>query len=278
MIEIDLAKLAGEKASWPKSVLRWIAATEAKAGDRSLAILEVSGLDSLAAAAVVSRYRSPKPYMIPSVASVPSEFGNRVAFVKQVRDTLEATCGAEDVAPIAGVRDYRLWTILNGQYLPSILQRFQLYSPCIGCHVYVHVLRILLAKLVGAHVVVSGERLLHDASQKINQMSISMSAHRQLFQTSGITLVTPLLEIASGHEVKRVIGAYDNRHDMSCAFSSRLTDRRGVLYDVERLAEYYCSFVVPAALAYLDWSLLQWSGEYKAAESLSDYVQQRVFA
>ena len=55
--------------------------------------------------------------------------------------------------------------------MSELISRYQFFTPCIGCHFYLHASRIPLSLLLGRIPVVAGERETHDGAIKVNQTS-----------------------------------------------------------------------------------------------------------
>lgn len=280
MMLLDLAGLSCAPTAWPEAVHAWRNSIHERVADRSLVVLEVAGRDSIAAAILLGKSNGSMLFL-PTVAPAPTELGDVDVAIEQARLVLRSQLVPQALLPWLVVRDYRLWRVLNGRYIPTLIESFGLYSPCIGCHVYVHALRIVVARVVGARTVVSGERLSHDGHEKINQTEVSMAAHRRLFESSGVELVTPLLNVRETRAVAEALGSgteYAKGSELKCVFSSAIRDARNASALIDRLEAYYDVFALPAAMAYLDWIQACWdkSAHDSGTQALFQYIDERI--
>jgi hypothetical protein len=136
--------------------------------DRSLAIVEIAGRDSVAAAVAAVRehgYRT----LVPTIAFTGTETGDRQAPMRAVR-VLRGLLGERvHVREPIALSDPALWSAMNARPAAEIQQRFGVYSPCLACHLYLHLLRVPLAWSEDGAPVIAGERETHDGRIKLSQ-------------------------------------------------------------------------------------------------------------
>ena len=53
----------------------------------------------------------------------------------------------------------RFWWELCGRYTTHFIKKFGFFSPCVGCHFYIHTVRVPIAKLLQSNLVIGGERI-----------------------------------------------------------------------------------------------------------------------
>ncbi len=174
---------------------------------RLIAIAEISGADSIAAALRFAE-ENPGARLVPSYVSTGTEFGDfsqierNVAFL---RDELPARGGTLE-GDLVHVADPALWRALNGRPATRLAALFDRWLPCVGCHLYLHLMRVPTARGVGADIVISGERERHDGRTKANQMSEALDAYADVLAHAGITLALPIRSLSDGDEVTSILG------------------------------------------------------------------------
>lgn len=255
MMESSLRQLMAEKPRIVAEFPEWMLPPEMEerlVGMEDLAIAEVAGRDSVAAAIRVARVR-PFHAILPTVAFTGTEFGDWRIFLRQVdlmRDLLEPL-GTKVLSPLF-LGDPSFWRELCGSPVLQCVERFGFFSPCIGCHLYFHALRIPLAKKFGISFVISGERERHDGRIKINQVAEALNAYSGFASRFGVSLLLPLRHVASGQAVQEIVG---NDHpevqdQMQCVLSGNYRDNRGeVPIPGDAVARFLKEFALPLAEA-----------------------------
>jgi hypothetical protein len=196
------------------------------------AIVEIAGRDSLAAA--VRAAETDYDLFLPTVAYTGTEFGDwRLPFegIEYLRERLRGVgAGVEVLAPVV-MGAPELWRLLCGRYVLAQYRRFGFYTPCIGCHVYLHALRVPLAKMTGCRVVVAGEREDHDGVVKLNQIPTTLDAYVGLLARFGVELSLPLRHVSSGAEIEEIVGAEgrERADQLECVLSQNYRDADGAV-------------------------------------------------
>lgn len=266
-ILIDKAELATAFPAWmlpAETVERLRAAAKP-------AVVEVAGRDSLAAA--VRAAEADHDLFLPTVAYTGTEFGEwRLPFenIEFLRERLRAVgAGVEVLAPVV-IGAPELWRLLCGRYVLAQYRRFGFYTPCIGCHVYLHALRVPLAKMTGCRVVVAGERESHGGVVKLNQIPTALDAYVELLARFDVELTLPLRHVSSGAEIEEIVGTdrRESEGQLGCVLSQNYRDADGAVpYDEEAVRRFLDEFALPlaerAVNAYLD-------GERPDYETLAD--------
>ncbi len=222
----------------------------AEAAYGGLAIGEIAGRDSIAAVIKIAE-RDDIDAVLPTIVYTGTEYGDRDVLkgnVKYLRQRLQHL-GKSVLAPVT-FGDPALWHALNGRFLSVLLKKFGFYSPCLGCHLYMHLARVPLAKKLDCTKIVGGEREAHEGRLKINQVPMALDAYIGVLSWAGIELILPLRKIDSNEQIKAIVGSdwEQGEKQLKCVFSEnyRALDR-SIEYDEDALRKYFDEFAIPAA-------------------------------
>lgn len=172
-----------------------------------IAIAEISGADSIAAALRFAE-EHPGAELIPTYVSTGTEFGDFAQIESNV-DFLRTELPVRGASLSCGLRhvsDPDLWRALGGRHARAHVELFGAYLPCVTCHLYLHLMRIPLAREAGARVVISGERERHGERTKANQTPEALDAYVRVLAAAGVELALPLRDIADGSVVTDILG------------------------------------------------------------------------
>lgn len=224
-------------------------------GRPSLAVTAIAGRDSIAAAVVAVRDHGIRTLLPMSVATG-TEYGDEEAPARATAVLAQLLEGRAQVLPHVRVGSPRLWAALNGRYATVIRERFRMHNPCLACHLYVHLARVPMAKLLGGVPVVTGERETHGGRTKLSQTSLSIDAETRVLARAGIQLLNPIRKIRDAEEIHAIVGsAWDGRaRELRCVHSGNYTAADGtvVAYDELAYARYIRGFFEPAGAAIID--------------------------
>jgi hypothetical protein len=225
---------------------------EALKAAESSAIVEIAGRDSVAAA-VRAVDELPIDAVLPTIVYTGTEFGDwKVPFEKV--NLLKKLLA--DRAPKVAVYEPvvfgapQLWRALNGRFVSALFERYGFYTPCVGCHLYVHAIRIPLGKAVGCGLVVAGERESHNGHVKINQISDALDVYVNLLARFDVELILPLRHVASGAEVEELVGETwsEGIGQLACVLSGNYRNTSGdVTYYETAVRRFLNEFAVPVA-------------------------------
>lgn len=240
----------------------------------SLAIVEIAGRDSVAAAVVAVRERGFRE-LVPTVAFTGTETGDRDAPMRAVavlKSLLGDTAAVHD--PVA-LSDPALWSAMNARPLAEVFNRFGVRSPCLACHLYLHLLRVPLAWSHDNAPVIAGERNTHDGSIRLSQMPEGIEAAVRVLAYAGIELVQPIRE-ASGAELAKLVGGRwgQGSGQLGCQLSGNYMNFDGTVgYDADGYRRYVAEYFEPMGRAIVD----AWRAE-RAGAPATDFsaVVQRV--
>jgi hypothetical protein len=217
------------------------------------AIVQIAGRDSVAAAVAAVRKRGFRS-LVPTIAFTGTETGDREAPFRAV-ETLRRLLGDEvEVAEPLTLTDPALWSAMNARPAAELQQRFGVYSPCLACHLYFHLLRVPLAWDHGNAPIISGERDSHDGRIKLSQTTESIDAAIRVLRYAGIELLEPVRH-ASGAEVAELVGGNweQGGGQLGCLLSGNYTDFRGkVTYDEAGYVAYLVGYFEPLGKAVIN--------------------------
>jgi hypothetical protein len=216
------------------------------------ALVEIAGRDSVAAALRACAERG-YDVLLPTIAFTGTEFGDRsIPFEKlELLPGLLTAAGVEaEVLPPVLVGAPRLWRFLCGRYVYEMYMRFGFYTPCPGCHLYLHAIRVPLALELGCRTVIAGERESHDGRVKLNQIAEALDAYVEFAGRFGVELHLPLRDVTSGREIEEIVGPgwREGEGQLECVLSGNYGDAAGeVNYDGDAVGRFFKEFAVPAA-------------------------------
>lgn len=236
-------------ASFPPWMLSGALEKELKA-TKGLAIGEIAGRDSVAAVLAAAREGSLKA-LLPTIAFTGTEFGDWDIPFKKV-ELVKAKLSERGIRVFDPVvlGAPRWWWRLCGRYVTSLFQRFGFYSPCVGCHLYLHAVRIPLAAKIDCQVIIGGERESHGGKIKINQIAAALDAYTSFARGFGIELVLPLRNIGSNEDVASIIDSPGHQHDeqLGCVLSKNYLDESGMAACPEdAIKQFYDEFALREA-------------------------------
>jgi len=217
--------------------------------EESLAIGEVAGRDSAAAIIKAASFNSIGS-ILPTIVFTGTEYGNWETVFKNieiVKGRIEAVYDKQVYSPIL-LGDAELWWALNGRYLSVLNEKFGFCSPCLGCHLYMHLVRVPLARELKCSKIISGERVKHDKRVKINQTAIALNAYKEVLGHADIELILPIRDISSGDEISALVGGNweEGEKQLKCILSGNYRLINGeVTYDENMVKKYLDKFLIP---------------------------------
>lgn len=215
-----------------------------------LAIVEIAGRDSIAAALEATRKKHLRA-LLPTIAYTGTEYGNwEIPFKK-------ASLLKEQLSP-KGIRVFaplvlgapRFWWRLCGRYASDLFRAFGFYSPCLGCHLYLHAIRIPLARRLNCRVLIGGERESHEGKIKLNQIGAALDAYVSFTGTFGIELFLPIREVTSNDQIKAIINYpwEEGAEQLECVLSKNYVGRNGeVFYSENAIQRFFSEFAIREA-------------------------------
>ena len=168
-----------------------------------LAVVEIAGRDSIAAA-IKSVKKKGFTDLLPTYVYTGTEHGPWSA-VEEAVNRLSRCLPDVRVHNLIVLGSPGFWQALNGRFISELISRYGFYTPCVGCHVYLHSVRIPIALTLGRVPVISGERERHDGAVKINQISEALNFYQNLADNFGVHFLLPLRNIAKGKYVEDIL-------------------------------------------------------------------------
>lgn len=216
---------------------------------RGLAIAEIAGRDSIAAALAAARGGGIR-LVLPTVAYTGTEHGGwQTTFDKIAMLRKKLASSGVRTAPPMVLGWPELWRRLCGSPMTRLIETYGFYSPCIACHLYFHALRIPLARLTGCTRLIGGERESHDGRIKINQIGPALDAYAEFTAGFGVELLLPLRRMSSGRDVEALIGEpwKEGEDQLRCVLSGNYAGAGKTRFSGEGIARFLRDFAVPAA-------------------------------
>lgn len=214
------------------------------------AMVEIAGRDSFAAAIAAAKEGFFET-LLPAIAYTGTEYGDwETTFEKcqWLKGRLEHQ-GIRVFDPVL-LGDPQLWHMLCGRPLATLFETYGFYTPCINCHLYFHVIRIPLAKMLNCSVLISGERESHNGRVKVNQIAPLLDAFKEFMSRFNIDLLQPIRHISSGHEIERLLEHewQEGKDQLQCVLSGNYAGLDGqVVFHEETISRLLSEFSLPQA-------------------------------
>lgn len=211
-------------------------------------IIELAGRDSFAALIKYLQSNEVKE-VIPTIVKSPPEYGpletvtNQLDWIREKFTNNPARFSRPSI-----LEDQKLWWVLNGRFISEIIQRYGFYTPCIGCHLYFHLMRIDIAIDNAVTKIISGERELHEQKIKINQIAEVLDAYQEVLAHIGLDLIFPLRKTFSNEQVESLLGKKweEDQDQLSCVFKNNYHSiGRQILIGNNTLNPYLEEFLIP---------------------------------
>ncbi|MDI7252187.1 MAG: hypothetical protein QME89_06465 [Actinomycetota bacterium] len=230
------------------------------------AVVEVAGRDSVGAAVALARMGRIRR-VLPSVAFTGTEFGDLDSPTRNVqlmRRLLEPEGVVVEDPVVVGSPPW--WRATVGRVNTVLSRRYGPWHICLGCHMYLHALRIPLCRRLGIGKLVAGERLGHAGREKVNQGHDAVSAYRRVVESFGIRFELPLLEVDDEEEMISLVGGWrEGENQPSCVLSGNYQDQNGeVLVERERVRAYLDEYLVPVTVRIVSEILERGKADYQA--------------
>ncbi len=214
------------------------------------AIAEIAGCDSFAA---ILKYCSENEVqtIVPTYVYTGTEYGDFHQIEKNLetlRDHLEKELDIL-LLDLVELKDQRLWWALNGRFMSTLFNKYGFFTPCIGCHLYVHLARIQLAKRLNCGIIISGERECHDRGIKINQTPDVIDTFVNVMSSVNIELVLPVWNIRTNKELRQYADWLwpEGDQQLSCILRGNYTsaENNSSCIDISLCAKYIDEFLLP---------------------------------
>jgi hypothetical protein len=217
----------------------------------ALAIAEIAGRDSVAAAVVAVRERGFRT-LLPTAVYTGTEYGDHDAPQRATRRLRELVGDSAEVLPLVSLTSPRLWAALNGRFASVVRDRFGMCSPCLACHLYTHLARVPLAWALGDAPVIAGERDSHGGRVKLSQTPLGSDACARVLARCGIELLQPVRHVHDTAGIIAIAGVDldTDESELRCLHSGNYVALDGdVAYDELAYSRYLHGFMEPVGLA-----------------------------
>lgn len=228
--------------------------SESLAARDGLAVAEIAGRDSVAAAVRAVRDHG-FTTLLPTSVATGTEYGDEHAPDRAVEHLVRALGPSVEVLPPLRLGSPRLWAALNGRFTRVISERYRLCSPCLACHLYMHLARVPLALAVGSVPVIAGERESHGDRVKLSQTALGIDACVRVLARAGIELVEPIRKVRASESIVELVGMAwpADARQLCCVHSGNYAGLDGtVAYDELAYARYVHGFMEPAGSAIVE--------------------------
>ncbi len=228
---------------------KWLLSEESIENYRSiskLALVEIAGRDSIAAAVKWVQDHNFTD-LLPTYAYTGTEYGPWDT-VNQALLRLKTRLSKVRIHPLIVLGSPNFWKALNGAFISELVSRYGFYTPCIGCHLYLHAVRIPLALSLGNVPIISGERERHNGSVKINQVSEALNSYKKMSETFGVQLLLPLRNIDQGKEIETILKRnwHEGKEQLHCCLSGNYLSIDGsVEMNRTQVVRYLNDFAIP---------------------------------
>ncbi len=222
-------------------------------GRAGVAVVEIAGRDSLAAALKATRDEG-LSVLVPTAAHTGTEYGDFAA-PQRTRDLLDEALPDTEVLPLVRLASPRLWAAMNGRFADVVRERFSVHSPCLACHLYLHLCRVPLSWELASPPVVAGERDTHDGRVKLSQTPEVIDASVDVMGYAGIRLAEPVRLVTDGERIAEIVGESwgSSGGQLSCVLSGNYLDLGGApVRDAGALRDYVEGFLVPVGREIVD--------------------------
>lgn len=213
-----------------------------------LAVVEIAGRDSIAAA-VRGVEEHGFGNLLPVYAYTGSEHGPWES-IPQAVARLAERLPRVIVHPLLVIGSPGFWRAINGRFVGDMIRLFGHYTPCTGCHLYLHAVRIPLARNIGNVAVIAGERKSHSGSVKVNQVGPALDFYERFLDSFGIRLHLPVADVADGTQIENILEMPWERgkEQPGCCMSGNYRTAAGEMsVKTEGVMHFFTRFAAPAA-------------------------------
>lgn len=226
---------------------------------KNLAIVEIAGRDSIAAAIKADQER-PIDALLPTLTYNGAQYGS-LESVEFAIDLLAQKISKERVCDLAIIGSPKFWQALTVRFADLLTEKFGFYTPYVACHLYVHAVRVPLAKRLNCTLIISGERESHNGAIKLNQTPLVLDRYAQLTAHFGVELLQPLRKVRSGDEIERLLGEPwpAGQRQVHCMLSGNYKNPDGSVdfgpaqrFSDEKSARFLDEYAIPLAQACLE--------------------------
>lgn len=224
----------------------------------AVAVTALAGRDSVAAIIKAVLEDDTITVLVPTSVGTGTEYGDAAQIAQgcdylrnrltQLREEGKLNRNIE-VLDVTRFGSPEIWASLNGAPAATLQELFGMNSPCLACHLYLHIARVPLCLALGAAKLITGERDTHDGRIKLSQTCDSIDAEIRVLAHAGIEMLCPLREL-SGAEIGELAPDWpEGEKQLKCVHSKNYVLPDGsVVYDREAHKKYLDEFFEPAGI------------------------------
>jgi len=220
---------------------------------RPLILCDFAGRDSVAAAMAWLGHNQVGT-LVPVGDIVPTRFGSWQVYESNwlsLQEQLRRRFPEVFLAPWFVMEDVDAWRLLNGRYINELIGAFGFYTPCLGCHLHFYLMRVALAEVLGAKVLISGEKELHSKGRrKANQSQAAVDGYSRCWRAHGLQQRFPIHKVTSEEEMEALLGDdwQEGERQRPCVMSGNDRGLDGLLkMTPDQIRAYMDGFAVPLA-------------------------------
>lgn len=218
--------------------------------DPSTVIGEFSGRDSVAAI-MKALQRDDINFILPIATFSGTEYGDYDVIYEnylKLKEVIEKEYGStKTLYPLIEYNREDLWSLVNGRYITELVDKFNFYNPCIGCHLYFHLTKIPFAKNLSKKII-SGERESHAGKIKVNQLHVSLEFYKETLSELGYELLMPIQYVTDNKEIENLIkwDWEEGKDHPKCVLSGNYRDSSGkAKFDEDDMKAYFENYLGP---------------------------------
>ena len=216
------------------------------------AVVELAGRDSVAAALA----SPPLTAALPTFVYTGTEYGDPAVLLHNLVLLRNRLAGSTELLEPLVLGSPRWWAALCGRYATPLFRRYGFSFTCVGCHMYLHAVRVLLAARLGLKTVIAGEREKHGKRVKINQVPAALDAYARMAGRYGVELRMPLRGVAEEEEMERLVEGWgEGERQRLCVLAGNYLEWGGgpdMRRALPALEGYIEEFLLPVTLAVMD--------------------------
>lgn len=224
------------------------------------ALAKIAGKDSLAAA-IKGFEMNQFDLLQPTFVNLNVEYGDRAVLIRNIRFLQERV---KKLAPLGKswlvlepitLDEPALWQVFAGRFAMLSIKRFGSFSPCVGCHFFLNLMRLPLAWELGIKTIITGERQSHNGRVKLNQLPSVLERYEMVMDYGGVKLVSPLKTTASNADIDLIMGRdfKEGDNQLKCVLEDNYRDLDDMtILEEGAVIDYLDDFAVPFARMVID--------------------------
>lgn len=239
----------------------------------NVVIAEMAGRDSVAA---LVKYCEELDVdrIVPTYVFTGTEYGE-FSLIERNLDFAKGKLPEINFSDLVVLRNTELWRSINGRFISHMVENFGFYSPCPGCHLFLHLIRLPLYFGEGVSALISGEREYHLDCVKFSQRREFLDVFREVLASANANLEMPLRFVRNDEDIERLLGSSwgEDERQMSCLFSRNyFVGKSSKEFEEKEISKYVDDFLKPVGKL-LAKMIVGSDGEYMKA--LEEFLWQR---